>query len=113
MRIKSLRNNQFICENAIWAKSFLTRMIGLLNKNNFDSFDGLLLSPCSQVHSILMKYSFDAVYLNKNYEIITFYKSVEKNKILPYNSVVKHILELPAGTIELKKMEIGDVLRVE
>ena len=110
--MKILKNNEIICDNAILANTPLRRLIGLLSRKSFNDIDGLLLSPCSQIHSIGMRFEFDAVYLDNTYRIVALYKNIKKNRILPYNIAVKNILELPLGTIKLKKMEIGDVLKI-
>lgn len=112
MKICNQTSNQIICQNASIANTVLSRMIGLLLKKSFQNTDGLLLMPCSQIHSIGMKFNFDAVYLDKDYKIIATYNNVEKNRILPYNNLVKSVLELPEGAIQANKLEIGDVLKI-
>lgn len=110
--MKIMMYSEIICENAAWAKDFLSRTVGLLGRKSFDDIDGLLISPCSQIHSIGMKFNFDAVYLDNTYRIVSVYENIEKNRILPYNIAVKNVLELPSGTVSAKKMEIGNVLKI-
>ena len=112
MKVILPKNNQVICENLKLANDVFSRMVGLLGKKTFDTFDGLLLSPCAQIHSIGMKFKFDAVYLDNTYRVVALYKNIEKNRIMPYNIAVKNVLELPCGTIENKKLEIGDVFKI-
>lgn len=112
MRILIKKYNEIVCEDAQWAKDFWSRMIGLLGKRSFTNFDGLLLSPCSQIHSIGMGFNFDAVYLDNTYRIVAIYENIGKNKILPYNVAVSNVLELPVGTVSTKNLEVGDVLKV-
>ncbi len=112
MKIKITKYSDVLCENALWAKDFFSRMIGLLGRKSFGEIDGLLISPCSQIHSIGMKFNFDAVYLDNTYRIIELYQNVGKNRIMPYNVAVKNILELPIGTISEKKLGVGDVLKI-
>lgn len=110
--MKIFNSTQIICNNAFEANTFVKRMIGLLGKKSFGNMDGLLLCPCSQIHSIGMKFSFDAVYLDKNFRIVALYENVGKNRILPYNVAVKSVLELPSGTISSCKIGINDVLEI-
>jgi len=110
--MKIVRYSENICENANWAKDFWSRLKGLLGKKEFSGFDGLLISPCRQIHSIGMNFKFDAVYLDNMYRVVALYDNIGKNRILPYNVAVSHVLELPVGTIKSKKLEIGDSLKV-
>lgn len=110
--MKIFKDTQIICRNAFEANTFTKRLIGLLGQKSFGDTDGLLLCPCSQVHSIGMRFRFDVVYLNSDFEIVALYENVEKNRILPYNIAVKSVLELPAGTICNLKIGIKDVLKI-
>lgn len=110
--MKIFKNNEVICENVLNANTLIKRMVGLLGRDKFDEIDGLLLCPCSQIHSIGMKFDFDAVYLDKNDKIIELCKYIKKNKILPYNIRAKKVLELPVGVIDSKCLALGDKLLV-
>ena len=110
--MKILKNNKIICENVLFANTVIKRLVGLLGRKSFNDIDGLLLSPCSQIHSIGMKFEFDALYLDNTYRIVALYEKIGKNRILPYNISVKTVLELPSGSIAKKNLEIGDVLKI-
>ena len=110
--MKIFCNNEIICENALNANTPIKRIIGLLARKDFNEIDGLLLFPCSQIHSIGMKFIFDAIYLDKYYKIIALYKNIPKNRILPYKIKAKYVLELPANTIIEKNLGIDDVLKI-
>ncbi len=110
--MKILKDGESICTKALRASTILSRMVGLLGKNSFGETDGLLLSPCSQIHSIGMRFEFDALYLDKNLKVIKVYENIRKNRILPYNITAKIVLELPSGTITDKGIKIGDILEI-
>lgn len=113
MKIYSNKRKNTICQNTKIAKSFSSRLKGLLGLNSFTNFDGLLLINCRQIHSIGMKFIFDAIYLDKNYKILSKYSNIAKNKILPYNINAKYVLELPSGTIEKYALQIDEYLEFE
>lgn len=106
------KNSDVICRNAKIANNFLSRLKGLLGRNEFGDIDGLMLSSCRQIHSIGMKFNFDALYLDSEYKIIAIYENIGKNKILPYNVAVSNVLELPKGMVQDKNLGIGDVLKI-
>ena len=110
--MKILKNNQIICNNVYLANNPIKRLIGLLGKKEFCESDGVLLCPCSQIHSFGMQFSFDAIYLDSEYKIIALYENIKKNRILPYKHSAKNVLELPLGTIKNKKLEPGDELKL-
>ncbi len=110
--MKILKNNITICERVLYANTAIKRLIGLLGKSNFNEIDGLLLFPCSQIHSFCMRFDFDAVYLDKNNKIVDLFQNIKHNRILPYGIKTKKVLELPAGVILEKELKIGDILDI-
>jgi uncharacterized protein len=81
------------------AESLLARTRGLLGREALPKGEGLLIRPCKGVHTFLMKFPIDVVFLDKENRVI---KTVQK--LLPYriSSVVISsacVIELPAGTL--------------
>lgn len=52
------------------ADSFTKRLLGLMLKKTLHSGHGLLLSPCSGVHTCFMNFAIDIVYLDKDYTVL-------------------------------------------
>ena len=81
--------------NIIVARSFKTRVLGLMGKKNIDY--GMLFPKCNSIHTFNMKENIDIVGLNDNNEVIYKYESLPKNRIIkvknPQNKT--SILELP------------------
>lgn len=110
--MKILKNNKIVCKNILYANTPIKRLIGLLGRTSFNDIDGLLLTSCSQIHSIGMRFVFDAVYLDKNNKIIALFKDISHNRILPYKLKAKSVLELPNGCIIENELKIGDILDI-
>jgi uncharacterized protein len=55
------------CEHAT---GIAERMRGLLGRKELDSSEGLLIEPCKQIHTLFMKFPIDALFLNKQNEIV-------------------------------------------
>ncbi len=113
MKIILKKNNKIICENAKWARDFFARLCGLLGKAGFDVNDGLLISPCSQIHSLGMKFRFDVLYIDNTLRVVKVFENVAQNRILPYDSASKKVLELPLGKISACQITIGDFILLE
>jgi len=88
-------------------------MIGLLGKNRLDEGEGLWISPCSSIHSIGMRFVFDALFLGSDGKILRLYEGFRMNRV---SGVVRNacgVLELPAGTIRRTGSAVGDEIRLE
>lgn len=94
------------------ANSFLTRLVGLLGTKKIDTEKVLYIKRCSGIHTIGMKYSIDAVFLNKYSRVTRLYESLKPNRITSINFKDHRVLEFPSGTIKDLKIDKGDVFEI-
>ena len=78
------------------ANTFLLRLRGLIG---YSSPFPILISPCRQIHTWLMKFPIDIVYLDKNFKCLQLSCNVPTGKISPAVKGSFYVLELPAGFI--------------
>lgn len=81
------------------ATSMGARMKGLLGKKSLDSGKGLLIRPCKGIHTFFMKFSIDAVFLDKEDRIVEVFRDLPPNRLTPVYRKAVSVLEIPAGTL--------------
>lgn len=89
------------------ADNFVKRFLGLMGKKTLAKDEGLLLKPCSGIHTFFMKFTIDVIYLGKDNIVL------DKETIGPWRFGkvlfgVKKVLELSEGVAN--NIEKGDVL---
>ncbi|WP_243881730.1 DUF192 domain-containing protein [Shewanella algae] len=86
------------------------RLRGLLGRPKLTPSQGMLISPCSSVHTIGMGYPLDIVYLDAQHTVL---KVVSELK--PWRSSfchgAHHTLELVNGTAAKAQIHEGETLR--
>ena len=104
--MKVVCNNKVIFNDIVVADTFISRLVGLLNKKHLSMGEGLLLTNCSSIHCFFMKITIDVVYLSKDMEVI-YIETVKPWRIV---KIVKktHVLELAEGAGD--KISVGDRL---
>lgn len=114
MREFSIKNtmNQTYLGNVLIADSFKTRLVGLLGTKDLSPFQGLLIKPCKQVHTIGMSYNLSIWYVNRNLQIIRIIDKLSPKKISPYVRDSHLILEFPESWGEITESREGDQLEV-
>ena len=90
------------------ADSFRTRLVGLLRDKMLGQGDGLWIKPCNSIHSIGMKFVFDAIFLDKDLRVVHLMHEMKPWQISKMVWDAKSVLELPAGLIAQTATEIGD-----
>lgn len=105
--MRLLNKNKLIASNVIVANSYITRLVGLLDRKNIDENEGLLLIRCSSIHCFFMKFTIDAVYLSKDMEVL-YKETIMPWKIGKFVKNTYNILELKEG--KAREITVGDIL---
>lgn len=90
------------------AKNFFSRLRGLIGTASLENEAGLLIIPCSSVHSFFMRYPIDVVFLDHNNRVLKILYSLPPYRIGPMVKGARKALELKAGVVSATGTEIGD-----
>lgn len=94
------------------ADSYLKRLVGLMGKPSIPQGFGLWIVPCQDIHSFFMRVEFDAVFLNKDGQVVYLMERMKPWRISKFVRGGKVVLELPADTIAQTGMQLGDELEL-
>jgi uncharacterized protein len=78
------------------ADRFLTRALGLLVGRPLDPTEGLLIAPCSSIHTIGMRYPIDVVFVDREARVLRVYPDVRAGR-LRFAPGARGVLELRSG----------------
>ena len=95
------------------ANSFLTRLVGLLNKSSLSSSEALIIRPCKAIHTWLMKFSIDVLFLDENNKVIHIMENMVPGRKSPFIKKSHQVIELQAGKIALTGTEISDEIIIK
>lgn len=112
MRIANVTRNTVLAERASCAAGFFGRLVGLLDRAGLKKGEGLILDPSNSIHSFFMRFSFDAVFVNKERRIVGLLRSFKPFRVSPVFFASRMTLELPSGTINASATEIGDEILI-
>jgi len=112
MRACNSRNGKELSYNVAVAGSILKRMKGLLGKSSMQTGEALWIKPCMAIHTFLMRFPIDVVFLNKNNKVIDVISNLKPNRITRFYPKATSVLELPAGTIEATATGVGDEIEI-
>jgi uncharacterized protein len=101
-----VENGRVVCERCVLADTALARMRGLLGRRSLPSGEGILLRPASSVHTAFMRFSIDAVFLDREGRVLKIARNLRPWKTAGGRKA-KAVLELPAGEAERRGIELG------
>jgi uncharacterized membrane protein (UPF0127 family) len=116
--VHSLKNQSVIADKCFVANRFFARFKGLIGTSRLAPGEGMLLSPCNDIHMWFMSIPIDVVFIaraqdgeSKNWEVRSARENLRPWKVLPLrDGRATDTLELPVGTIQRCAIAPGDKL---
>lgn len=109
VRVTRARDGAGVCESCEVADSFGRRLRGLLGRRGLDPGHGLLIRPSNSVHMFFMRFTIDAVLLDKELSVVKIAADLRPWRVAGARHA-KAVLELPAGEAARREIAVGDRL---
>ncbi len=110
--ILNTRTGLIVCERAAYAGSILQRMVGLLRHQRLAPGEGLILPSCRSIHTWFMRFSIDAIFLDRAWRVAALQPGLTPWRFSPYVWGAWAVLEVESGTITRTQVAVGDQLAV-
>jgi uncharacterized membrane protein (UPF0127 family) len=113
MKIINQTRNTVLADKARIADSFLSRLVGLLNCSGLRQGEALVLAPSNSIHSFFMRFTFDAIFLNRDQKVVALIPGFKPFRIsrVYFNAITT--IELPSGTIHASKTQFKDEIKIQ
>ncbi len=108
-RLHRAENKVCLITKVAVADNFLARLTGLLGRPELMQLEGLLIRPCSSVHTLGMRYNIDLAFLDRNWKIIKIVNALRPWRTSACPSAYM-VLELLGGTLEKLQLTTGTQL---
>jgi uncharacterized membrane protein (UPF0127 family) len=111
IRIQSLKNQSLIADKCFVANRFFARLKGLIGTSRLEPGEGLLISPCNDIHMWFMSMPIDVVFVRPvapqagdataaTHVVCSARAGLRPWKALPVrDGSATDTIELPVGTI--------------
>ncbi len=110
MKLINKTKNKILAENIEVANNPVKRIMGLLGRSSLERGKGLHIIPCNNIHSLFMKFSFDAIFIDKKNKVKNLSEKIPPWTWAKFCFSANSVIELPAGTISETGTEIEDEL---
>ncbi|MGI6092034.1 MAG: DUF192 domain-containing protein [Veillonellaceae bacterium] len=111
MEVKNITKNILLADNAALANTFFSRLRGLLGTKRLEQGAGLIIKPCSSIHTFGMAYSIDVLFVDKNNCVLKAAGDIRPGRMAACSGSV-YVIELPAGTAARTGTTAGDLIRL-
>lgn len=112
MRIINVTKQQVLGDNVKVAATFFSRLVGLLATSSLSNGAGLMIKPCSSVHTMGMRYPIDVIFVDDSDRVVKVVMGLKPSR-LANQWGADYVIELPAGTIAATYTQKGDRLELQ
>jgi uncharacterized membrane protein (UPF0127 family) len=98
-----------VCDRCSVADTFFPRLRGLLGRRGLAPGEGLLLRPCSSIHTMFMRFAVDAVFLDRELRVVHVVPNLRPWR-LAASKGARSVLELAAGESNRRGIRAGEAL---
>lgn len=112
LRIVNTTRSSVIAEQCEQARSFLARGRGLMGRAGLAPDGGLLIDPCSSIHTFFMRFAIDVIFINRGGRVVGLRQAMPPGR--PYAGAwrARATIELPAGAIAASNTQLGDLIEM-
>ena len=106
------RTQRPLASNVTIAKTWWSKMAGLLGRSHLPANEGLLLPGCRSIHTCGMRFAIDAVFVDRGWQVVAL-----KPNLVPWRLVwpvwkAWGVIELASGSLQHTDVKAGDWLRL-
>ncbi len=105
MKISNNANHTIISKNAIYASTLGQKIFGMIF---IKTPVVMIFKTRFGVHTFFMQFPIDVIVLDKKKQVVRIRKKLKPNRIFVWNPIYSLIVELPVGSVEKSKIQIGD-----
>ena len=112
MPIVNLTRRSTLANSIEIANTPLKRMRGLLGRDSLDSQAALVIPHCQSIHMFFMKFAIDVIFVDSKNQVVGLSPRIKPFMLSPVFWKSACAIELPAGTIESTKTQVGDQIKI-
>lgn len=113
MRAVNASRGVVVAQQVSAARGLWERSRGLLGRRCLEPGEGLLLDPCSGIHTFGMAFPIDALFVDREGNVVHLVQRMKPQRMSRYVFSARSVLEVEAGTIERTGTRAGDRLAFE
>ncbi|MFC1708469.1 DUF192 domain-containing protein [Candidatus Omnitrophota bacterium] len=112
-RVLNKTKNVALAERAEVANTSFQRLKGLLGRQGLEAGQGMIITPCSSIHTFFMRFAIDAIFLGRDGQVVAMAHSLPPARLFGSPLKGKLVIELPPGVLKETMTELNDAISIE
>lgn len=98
---------KLIADKLVMKDTFWGRLVGLLSSRGLEKGGGIVLKPCTQIHTCFMRFPIDVIFADKNFNVVYVREKMTAWRFSPLVLKSLYAVELASGALE-GSVKVGD-----
>lgn len=111
-RVINRARGTVLAEQAETARTWWTRGKGLLGRKGLPTGGGLIIEPCSSIHTWFMAFPIDVAFVAADGRVVRTAPALAPWRFGPLARGVRYVVELPAGALAASGTVADDYLDI-
>ena len=107
IQVENLTRGQIVTTICEIADNEWARFRGLIGHAPLKSGEGMLILPCSSVHTHFMGFPIDVLFVHKDHRVVGLCENLKPWRFGPMFQGVRYVIELPADTVAGNRLPDG------
>ena len=113
LRLLHVESGQVLANRVERPRTFVGRGLGLMFRADLPPGCGIWISRCSGIHTFLMRFPIDAVFMDRSQRVVRVYERLRPWRLILLVPGAHSVVELPAGTVAALGLRRGEQLAIE
>ncbi|MCG3175056.1 MAG: hypothetical protein GMKNLPBB_03392 [Myxococcota bacterium] len=110
MRLLNLTRNLTLAREVEEARTFFSRMRGLLGRNGLPPDHALLIRQCPSIHTWFMRFAIDVIHLDGDLRVVAVARNLPPWRFGGFFTGSVQVAEMAAGSASPDRVRTGDQL---
>lgn len=111
-RVVNRSRGTVVAERTETARSWWSRGKGLLGRRGLPEGGGLIIEPCSSIHTWFMAFPIDVAFVAADGRVVRTAHALRPWRFGPFARKVRYVVELPVGALARSGTERDDYLDI-
>lgn len=104
--------NRVLTPSLSEAKTYWSRLVGLLNRATLSDDEGLLFRRCNAIHTLGMRFAIDCLFLDSKMRVRKIHLDIRPWRMTVPVLGADSVIEFRSGVLEKMNLKVGDQLHV-
>lgn len=92
------------------ADTVISRLVGLLNREQIAEDEALVITQCRSIHMFFMRFAIDVIFLDRQKRVVGLVKGIRPFWMSPYFLKAFYAVEGAPGMIAGSGTQVGDIV---